>query len=158
MKFVVPISQCPIMMEFDGCTIARTLQDKWSQRIKLVLVTDTNCAGRIHDLNDIRTDNTNWQDRQRFSSENRPSTNKNKTKQLLEDLMRMARLRLEACDREGAQFAVETGIGLGVFAGRAAGIAQEVRETSTKAIRKILEKYESNYQNIQTFVFALPIF
>ncbi|CAF3427596.1 unnamed protein product [Rotaria socialis] len=62
MKFVVPISQCPIMMEFDGCTIARTLQDKWSQRIKLVLVADTNCAGRIHDLNDIPTDNTNWQD------------------------------------------------------------------------------------------------
>ncbi|CAF3723465.1 unnamed protein product [Rotaria socialis] len=143
------------MMEFDGCTIARTLQDKWSQRIKLVLVTDTNCAGRIHDLNDIRTDNTNWQDVNEIDSKSGlPQLHRGRDFHL----MRMARLRLEACDREGVQFAVETGIGLGVFAGRAAGIAQEVRETSTKAIRKILEKYESNYQNIQTFVFALPIF
>ena len=37
---------------------------------------------------------------------------------LLDDLIRMARLRLRACDEEGVQIVVETGIGLGVFAGR----------------------------------------
>ncbi|CAF1650739.1 unnamed protein product, partial [Adineta ricciae] len=45
MKFVVRISQCPILMEFDARVIQRELQHDWPQRIKLVSVTGIDFAG-----------------------------------------------------------------------------------------------------------------
>ncbi|CAF4107802.1 unnamed protein product, partial [Rotaria sp. Silwood2] len=39
MKFVVRISQCPILMEFDARIISRAAQEEWPHRIKLVSVT-----------------------------------------------------------------------------------------------------------------------
>ena len=48
-------------------------------------------------------------------------------RRLLHDLKRMARLRLRACDEEKVQIVVETGIGLGVFAGKYIGIDEIVR-------------------------------
>ncbi|CAF4806032.1 unnamed protein product, partial [Rotaria sp. Silwood2] len=72
--------------------------------------------------------------------------------------MRMARLRLRACDNEEVQVVVETGIGLGVFAGIAIGIDETVRALSAFAIRKVLEEDGPTYRNIQAVVFALPIF
>jgi hypothetical protein len=72
--------------------------------------------------------------------------------------MRMARLRLRACDIEEVQIVVETGIGLGVFAGKHIGIDGIVRTLSAQAIRKVLTEDGSSYKNILAVVFALPIF
>ncbi|CAF5162895.1 unnamed protein product, partial [Rotaria sp. Silwood1] len=72
--------------------------------------------------------------------------------------MRMARLRLRACDYEEVQVVVETGIGLGVFAGKAIGIDETVRALSARSIRKVLEEDGPTYRNIRAIVFALPIF
>ncbi|CAF5151094.1 unnamed protein product, partial [Rotaria sp. Silwood1] len=72
--------------------------------------------------------------------------------------MRMARLRLRACDYEEVQVVVETGIGLGVFAGKAIGIDETVRALSARAIRQVLEEDGRTYRNICAVVFALPIF
>jgi hypothetical protein len=72
--------------------------------------------------------------------------------------MRMARLRLQACDREGVQIVVETGIGLGVFAGKHIGIDEIVRALSAQAIRTVLEEDGPSYKKILAVVFALPIF
>jgi hypothetical protein len=60
MKFVVRISQCPILMEFDGKIISREPDQSWPNNIKLVSVTGIDFAGRIHDLDDIRTYVLNW--------------------------------------------------------------------------------------------------
>ncbi|CAF0928187.1 unnamed protein product [Rotaria sordida] len=173
MKFVVRISQCPILMEFDACIIPRASQDKWSHRIKLVSVTGIDFAGRFHDINDILTYVTNWQDVYETNPKSglllvhntrdfRRKTNGPRGKldmdRLRNDLMRMARLRLRACDDEEVQVVVETGIGLGVFAGKAIGIDETVRALSAFAIRKVLEEDGSTYRNIRAVVFALPIF
>ncbi|CAF1353474.1 unnamed protein product [Rotaria sp. Silwood1] len=77
---------------------------------------------------------------------------------LRNDLMRMARLRLRACDNELIQVVVETGIGLGIFAGTAIGIDETVRSLSASAIRQVLEEDGSTYRNVRAVVFALPIF
>ncbi|CAF4404235.1 unnamed protein product, partial [Adineta steineri] len=69
-----------------------------------------------------------------------------------------ARLRLYACDKEKIQIVVETGIGLGVFAGKNIGIDGIVRALSAKAIRTVLEQEGPNYEHIRGIVFALPIF
>ncbi|CAF4439348.1 unnamed protein product, partial [Adineta steineri] len=74
------------------------------------------------------------------------------------DLIRMARLRLYACDKEKVQIVVETGIGLGVFAGKSIGIDAVVRALSAKAIRTVLEQEGPNYKYIRGVVFALPVF
>ncbi|CAF1150562.1 unnamed protein product [Rotaria sordida] len=173
MKFVVRISQCPILMEFDARIIPRASQDKWSHRIKLVSVTGIDFAGRLHDINDILTYVTNWQDVYETNPKSglllvhnnrdfRRKTNGPRGKldmdHLRNDLMRMARLRLRACDDEEVQVVVETGIGLGVFAGKAIGIDETVRALSAFAIRKVLEEDGSTYRNIRAIVFALPIF
>ncbi|CAF3309781.1 unnamed protein product [Rotaria sp. Silwood2] len=173
MKFVVRISQCPIMMEFDARLIPRASQEEWSHRIKLVSVTGIDFAGRIHDENDILTYVTNWQDvyetnlksgallvynKRDFRRRTNGPRGKLDTNLLQKDLMRMARLRLRACDYEGVQVVVETGIGLGVFAGKAIGIDETVRGLSAFAIRKVLEEDGSTYRNIRAVVFALPIF
>jgi hypothetical protein len=62
MKFVIRISICPILMEFDGIIISRKLEDDWPNRIKLISVTGIDFAGRIHDINDILTYISNWED------------------------------------------------------------------------------------------------
>ncbi|CAF1117369.1 unnamed protein product [Rotaria sordida] len=173
MKFVVRISQCPILMEFDARIISRAPQEEWPHRIKLVSVTGIDFAGRIHDVDDIRTYVKNWQDVyeidprsrlpqvygkrdfRRITNGPRGKLDKNL---LLNDLMRMARLRLRACDIEKVEVVVETGIGLGVFAGTAIGIDETVRGLSASAIRKVLEEDGPTYQNVCAVVIALPIF
>jgi hypothetical protein len=70
----------------------------------------------------------------------------------------MARLRLRACDLEEVQIVVETGIGLGVFAGKYIGIDEKVRALSASAIRTVLEQDGELYRNIRGIVFALPVF
>jgi hypothetical protein len=173
MKFVARISQCPILMEFDARIIPRVPDETWPHNIKLVSVTGIDFAGRIHDLNDITTYVSNWQDVYEIEPRSgmprvyngrdfRPKINGPRgqldEKRLLHDLMRMARLRLRACDREGVQIVVETGIGLGVFAGRGIGIDEKVRALSALAIRTVLEQDGQSYQNIRAIVFALPVF
>jgi hypothetical protein len=173
MKFVVRVSQCPILMEFDARIIPRKIEEEWPHRIKLVSVTGIDFAGRMHDLNDITTYVVNWQDvyeidqnlGQPFVYNGRDFHVKRKApqaqlhvKRLSKDLMRMARLRLHACDIEGVQIVVETGIGLGVFAGKHIGIDGIVRALSAQAIRTVLEEDGSSYKNIRAVVFALPIF
>ncbi|CAF2589974.1 unnamed protein product [Rotaria sp. Silwood2] len=173
MKFVVRISKCPILMEFDARIIPRAPQEEWSHRIKLVSVTGVDFAGRIHDVDDIHTYVTNWQDiyeidrnsglplvynRRDFHRRANGPRGKLNTDRLQKDLMRMARLRLRACDYEEVQVVVETGIGLGVFAGTAIGIDETVRALSAFAIGKVLEEDGPTYRNIQAVVFALPIF
>ncbi|CAF3891833.1 unnamed protein product, partial [Rotaria sordida] len=173
MKFVVRISQCPILMEFDARIISREPQEEWPHRIRLVSVTGIDFAGRIHDVDDIRTYVKNWQDVYEIDqNSNLPrvygerdfrrikNSPRGKLDQnlLLNDLMRMARLRLRACDIEKVEVVVETGIGLGVFAGTAIGIDETVRGLSASAIRKVLEEDGPTYQNICAVVIALPIF
>ncbi|CAF4135238.1 unnamed protein product [Rotaria sp. Silwood2] len=173
MKFVIRISKCPILMEFDARIIPRAPQEEWSHRIKLVSVTGVDFAGRVHDIKDIVTYVTNWKDVYEINPKSgallvynkrdfrrKPNGSRGKLdKDLLQkDLMHMARLRLQACDNEEVQVVVETGIGLGVFAGTAIGIDETVRALSAFAIRKVLEEDGPTYRNIQAVVFALPIF
>jgi len=173
MKFVVRISQCPILMEFDGKLINRDPREPWPNNIKLVSVTGIDFAGRIHDLDDIRTYVSNWRDiyevdpqtdlpyvyHGRDFSVKRNAPRVQLDEQLLQrDLKSMARLRLQACDQEQVQIVVETGIGLGVFAGKYIGIDEIVRTFSARAIRQVLEEDENSYRHILAVVFALPIF
>ncbi|CAF3550286.1 unnamed protein product [Rotaria sp. Silwood1] len=173
MKFVVRISTCPILMEFDARIIPRVTQEDWPHRIKLVSVTGIDFAGRIHDVDDICTYVKNWRDvyeidpnsnllrvyngRDFHRKANGPRGKLDKDR-LRNDLIRMARLRLRACDYEGIQVVVETGIGLGIFAGTTIGIDERVRSLSASAIRQVLEEDGQTYRNIRAVVFALPIF
>ncbi|CAM4940145.1 unnamed protein product [Rotaria socialis] len=173
MKFVVRISTCPILMEFDAKVISRNLEDKWPNRIKLVSVTGIDFAGRKHDVGDILYYLSNW--RKVFYTDQttglpslynardfhqRPDAQPGKIQKerVRDSLMRMTRIRLQACDKEGVQIVVETGIGLGVFAGSQIGIDAEIRALSAEAIRKVLEQDGPSYTNILAIVFALPIF
>jgi hypothetical protein len=173
MKFVVRISQCPILMEFDARIIPREPTESWPNRIKLVSVTGIDFAGRIHDADDIRTYVSNWPDvyeidpRKKlplvyngrdFRRRHNGPRGKLDEERVRDDLMRMARLRLRACDREKVEIVVETGIGLGVFAGRGIGIDEIVRSLSAFAIRRVLEEDGSSYRHIRGIVFALPMF
>ena len=173
MKFVVRTSQCPILMEFDGKIISRDIREQWPHNIWLVSVTGIDFAGRIHDIDDIRTYVTNWRDVYELDQQrqlplvyngrdfrrkyNAPSAQLDKNR-LLNDLKRMASLRLRACDIEGVQIVVETGIGLGVFAGKYIGIDETVRKLSARAVREVLEEDGGKYKHIGAIVFALPIF
>jgi hypothetical protein len=172
MKYIIRISTCPILMEFDAKLISRTLTEDWPDRIKLVSVTGIDFAGRKHDVGDILHFVSNWRDiyevdgttdtpallneRDFCRKRNRPKGELHEGR-LLDSLISMARLRLQACDMEGVQIVVETGIGLGVFAGEKIGIADKVQITSALAIRAVLEQDGPNYKNICAIVFALPI-
>jgi hypothetical protein len=173
MKFVVRISTCPILMEFDAKIISRKSNEGWPTRIKLVSVTGIDFAGRKHDVYDILKYVSNWRDiydvdrktdtpmlcnERDFSRKRDSPPGKIHEDLLLKDLTAMARLRLRACDKEGVQVAVETGIGLGVFSGAYIGIDEKVRLTSALAIRTVLEQDGESYKNIRAVVFALPIF
>jgi hypothetical protein len=173
MKFVVRISICPILMEFDAKIISRKLNERWPHCIKLVSVTGIDFAGRKHDMCDILYYISNWKDvfdidpkthlptvyngRDFHPKMNGPKA-KLYEKRVFDDLMRMAKLRLQACDAEGVQIVVETGIGLGVFAGNHIGIDGKVRELSARAICTVLQHDGRCYRNIRGVVFALPIF
>jgi hypothetical protein len=172
MKFVVRISTCPILMEFDAKLISRKLTEDWPNRIKLVSVTGIDFAGRKHDVCDILQYVLNWREiydvdrttdtpalineRDFGRRRDRPKGELHESR-LLKDLIWMAKLRLRACDEESVQIVVETGIGLGVFAGEKIGIAEKVQITSAVAIRAALEEDGSSYKNIRAIVFALPI-
>ncbi|CAF2223599.1 unnamed protein product [Rotaria magnacalcarata] len=172
MKFVVRISTCPILMEFDAKVISRNLEEDWPNRIKLVSVTGIDFAGRKHDVADILYYVTNWKDvfeidptkdepallnARDFRLKKAGEKGELRESRILEDLTHMARLRLQACDEEGVEIVVETGIGLGVFAGEHIGVDEKVRTTSAIAIRAVLEQHGSTYKNIRAVVFALPI-
>ncbi|CAF0984309.1 unnamed protein product [Rotaria sordida] len=172
MKFVVRISTCPILMEFDAKIIRRNLNENWPNRIKLVSVTGIDFAGRKHDVGDILYYVSNWREIYEMSHiKDEPALLNERDfrlkklcpagelhqKRLLNDLIHMARLRLRACDAEGVQIVVETGIGLGVFAGEHIGVDETVRITAAIAIRAVLEQDGSSYKNIRGIVFALPI-
>jgi hypothetical protein len=172
MKYVVRISTCPVLMEFDGKIISRKLNDDWPNRIKLVSVTGIDFAGRKHDVGDILYYVSNWKDifvvdpvrnepallneRDFCRRKGRPNGELHQNR-LLDDLTNMARLRLRACDEEGVHIVVETGIGLGVFAGEHIGIATQVQIASALAIKTVLQQDGSSYKNIRAVVFALPI-
>ena len=173
MKFVVRISTSPILMEFDARVIKRELHEDWPHLIKLVSVTGIDFAGRKHDVNDILYYIANWKDIYGIDSRSgipHPYNGRDFVCQptfpapklhlqlIIGDLMRMARLRLLACDNEGVQVVVETGIGLGVFAGRSIGIDATIRSLSATAVKTVLEEDGSTYKNIRAVVFALPIF
>ncbi|UJR32974.1 hypothetical protein I4U23_020437 [Adineta vaga] len=173
MKFVVRISTCPILMEFDGKVIPRKLSEDWPNRIKLVSVTGIDFAGRKHDVDDILYYIKNWADifevdhtqtkpallnERDFARRRGAVVAELNEGRLFTDLRYMASLRLRACDEEGVQIVVETGIGLGVFSGRHIGIDERVRTTSAIAIRTVLEEEAASYRNIRAVVFALPIF
>ncbi|CAF0763715.1 unnamed protein product [Adineta steineri] len=173
MKFVVRISTCPILMEFDAKVIQRNLDEDWPNRIKLVSVTGIDFAGRKHDVGDIIVYISNWKevfevDRNRnepallnerdFALKRGGPSGILYQDRLLRDLTYMARLRLRACDEEGVQVVVETGIGLGVFSGKHIGVDTIVRTASAVAIRRVLEEDGPSYKNIRAVVFALPIF
>ena len=171
MKFVVRVSDCPILMEFDGRVIPRKREEDWPNNIKLVSVTGIDFAGRIHDYGDITGFIENWRDvfeidpntkrllvlngRDFVPRKGHPVVKLHEAR-LLESLMRMARLRLRACDGEGVQVVVETGIGLGVFAGSRIGIDSYVRLNSARAIRLVLEQDGPKYKHVKCVVFALP--
>ena len=172
MKFVVRISTCPILMEFDAKVIPRQLNEAWPHRIKLVSETSIDFAGRKHDVGDILYYISNWKDvfevdyktgwpalrnERDFCLRRDGSFGRLYEDRLLKDLTDMARLRLRACDREGVEIVVETGIGLGVFAGAHIGVDEKVRITSALAIRSVLEEDRSSFQHIRAIVFALPI-
>ena len=172
MKFVVRISTCPILMEFDAKVIPRQLNEYWPHQIKLVSVTGIDFAGRKHDIWDILYYISNWKDvfevdyrtdlpalrnERDFGLRRGGPLGRLHEDRLLEDLTYMARLRLRACDREGVEIVVETGIGLGVFSGAHIGVDEKVRITSAVAIRSVLEEDGSSFQHIRAVVFALPI-
>ncbi|CAF4560550.1 unnamed protein product [Rotaria socialis] len=130
-------------------------------------------AGRKHDVCDILYYITNWREvfevdpksdlpfvyngRDFYPRAKGPPGELHEDR-VLHSLMRMVALRLKACDEEGVEVVVETGIGLGVFAGNHIGIDSKIRAFSAKASRKVLEQHGSTYKNIRAVVFALPIF
>ncbi len=172
MKFVIRISICPILMEFDGIIIERKLEDDWPNRIKLVSVTGIDFAGRIHDINDILTYINNWKEiyiidektnkpiiaNGRDFIPNRLTSTQINEERLFQDLIRMVYLRFYSYNKENIEIVVETGIGLGVFAGKQIGIDQQIRLLSAKAIKYVIENYSPEFSNIRAIIFALPIF
>ncbi|CAF1091329.1 unnamed protein product [Rotaria sordida] len=173
MKYVVRISKCPILMEFDAKIISRNVNEDWPTRIKLVSITGIDFAGRKHDVDDILYYISNWEEiyhidqrsnlpalyseRDFYRKVNRPRGELNEER-VRNNLIRMTRLRLRACDEEDIQIVVEIGIGLGVFSGSHIGIDEKVRALSAEAIRLVLEQDGPSYKNIRAIVFALPIF
>ncbi|CAF2084330.1 unnamed protein product [Rotaria magnacalcarata] len=173
MKFVVRISTCPILMEFDAKVISRNLEEEWPNRIKLVSVTGIDFAGRKHDVADVLYYISNWREifqidpksdlpfvyngRDFYPRVNGPPGELHEDR-VLHSLMRMVALRLKACDEEGVEIVVETGIGLGVFAGNHIGIDSKIRAFSAQASRRVLQRDGSSYKSIRAVVFALPIF
>ncbi|CAF4293153.1 unnamed protein product, partial [Rotaria sordida] len=160
-------------MEFDAKIISRNVNEDWPNRIKLVSAIGIDFAGRKHDINDILYYISNWKElyyidqrsnlpllsneRDFYTKATRPRGELYEER-VRSSLIRMARLRLRACDEEAVQIIVETGIGLGVFSGSHIGIDVKVRALSAEAIRIALEQDGPLYKNIRAIVFALPIF
>ena len=134
LKFVVRISQCPILMEFDGRMTRHDPNESWSHNIKLVSVTGIDFASRIDDVYHVR----DFYVKDFYVKEN-TSPGQPDQKLLVRDLFRMARLRLRACDLKEVQIVAETDIDLGVFAGKYIGIDDIVRRLSAYTARKVLE-------------------
>ena len=173
MKFVVRISTCPILMEFDAQIIPREVKEDWPRRIKLVSVTGVDFACRKHDVGDVTKYIKNWEKIFQLDSKtklpkapggrdfvlnDRPPKTELDERALVFDSLIMAKTRLKACDAEGVEIVIETGIGLGIFSGRLLGIDEDVRKVSAYAIRKVLEEDGPKFKNIKAIVFALPIF
>jgi hypothetical protein len=160
-------------MEFDGQVIPRDPKESWPNNIQLVSVTGIDFAGRIHDVDDILRYVSNWREiyeidpqtnlpyvynGRDFALKANPPRGQLDESRVQRHLKRMAKLRLRACDKKQVQIVVETGIGLGVFAGKYIGIDEIVRRFSARVIREVLEEDGNSYQHIRAIVFALPIF
>lgn len=168
MKFAVRISQNPVLMRFDGKVIGRSEGEAAAERIYLVSVCGIDFAARAHDFADITGYITNWREVFQLDEDGNPivvrgrdfvRTGKQAKLNVLrcmQDLRKMARLRLRAQDDMGIQVVVEVGLGLGVFAGDAIGIGEAVRTLSALAIKQVLE--EEAFNTIKLVVFSLPVF
>ncbi|CAF4288869.1 unnamed protein product, partial [Rotaria sordida] len=116
MKYVVRISKCPILMEFDAKIISRNVNEDWPNRIKLVSAIGIDFAGRKHDVDDILYYISNWKElyyidqrsnlpllsneRDFYAKATRPRGELYEER-VRSSLIRMTRLRLRACDEEG---------------------------------------------------------
>lgn len=168
MKFAIRCSTNPVIMRFDGCVIAREVGDPTLTRIHLVSVCGIDFASRVHDHVDLTHYIKNWKEVYIFDEEGYPSVKHGRDFELsgtpaqlnvsktLYDLKKMCRLRLRAQDDLGIQVVVEVGLGLGVFAGDALGIGNNVRQLSAMAMQKVLE--EEQFKNICLVVLSLPVF
>eukprot|EP01121_Diplochlamys_sp_Union-15-3_P018685 TRINITY_DN6862_c0_g1_i2.p1 TRINITY_DN6862_c0_g1~~TRINITY_DN6862_c0_g1_i2.p1 ORF type:complete len:375 (-),score=77.43 TRINITY_DN6862_c0_g1_i2:98-1108(-) len=166
MKFAVRLSKNPIFMYFDGKVINRNPGDAVEDNIFLVSVCGHDFAGRKHDYEDTTKYIKNW--RQVYKTKNgmliaygrdfMPTGVAGELDEelLFKDLVKMARLRLRAQDKEGIQIVGETGIGLGVFSGDYIGIGGDVRKLAARALAEVLA--EEKFTNIKAVVCALPIF
>ncbi len=174
MKYIVRVSQTPILSEFDGKTIPREIGEEVGD-ITLLSTCAIDFAGRIHDKDDIKRYITNWKeafeldDHGEFkTSGGRDLIQKSVDGQqvaleldqdlLLEDLERMTRLRFKVLDELGIEIAVESAMGLGVFAGDRFGreVGEKVRLASAMAIKNVLETYK--FKTLALLTFALPVF
>eukprot|EP00823_Brevimastigomonas_motovehiculus_P002798 TRINITY_DN166_c0_g1_i1.p1 TRINITY_DN166_c0_g1~~TRINITY_DN166_c0_g1_i1.p1 ORF type:complete len:625 (+),score=252.94 TRINITY_DN166_c0_g1_i1:17-1891(+) len=171
MKFVARISQTPIVCDFDGLVQSRAVGNAHDANIYLVSVSGIDLAGRKHDVKDITHYMSNWEQLFMKDPKNKsipfaygrdfvvtdPSIyGKLHQQTVIQDLMKMARVRLRAEDALGIQVVVETGIGLGVFAGDHIHTGKAIRQLSAIAMRMVLE--EEHFANIQLVIFALPVF
>ncbi|KAH3756505.1 DNA mismatch repair protein MutS [Pelomyxa schiedti] len=179
MKFVVRVSENPILLEFDGRVIER-MPGTEIGTIFLVSVCGMDFACRDHDIDDIHHYITNWQnvfdlysDRvDVFKSAEVPAIAHENPRdfsirwrhpavqldgaKFVADVKRMTHLRFTAMCELHVQVAVEVAVGLGVFAGDALGIAEQVRELSATAYRDVLQ--ENTYPGLLLVILALPIF
>lgn len=167
MKFLLRIAQTPVIRDFDGKLVKRSV-DEFAGEIYLVSACGIDFATRKHDEDDIKKYILNWKEvvhtnrdgsikyenaRDMATTGKRARLN---AELVLQDLKKMASLRLKAQDELGIEVVVETALGLGVFAGRHIGIEEEVRQLSVQAVKEVLQ--EEAFKNIKLVCFALPIF
>jgi hypothetical protein len=74
---------------------------------------------------------------------------------LFKDLIRMVYLRFCSYNKEKIEIIVETGIGLGVFAGKQIGIDHQIRLLSAEAIKYVLQNYNSHMDYLLTKMFLI---
>merc|ERR1719233_1120665 len=169
-KFMVRISQSPVLCLFDGIPRTRALSNKSDTNIYLISQPGVDFAGRTHDEDDVKVYIKNWRKifklkdngelqvfwGRDFDLVKNPPKCKLDSERLFQDLCSMAHLRLYAASVIGVKIVVETGIGLGVFAGDHLGIGDVVRMLSAEALKHVLEKY--TFDNIEAVCLALPVF
>jgi len=167
MKFACRVSENPVLMRFDGRSIGREAGQNPAGKIFLVSACGIDFAGREHDSGDIARYIKNWKEVYRTNGQGAPIVLRGRDfaptgvqavldeERCFQDLVRMARLRLRAQDTLGVQVVVETGLGLGVFAGDAVGIGEQVRKLSAMALMRALE--EEEFTSIRLVTVALPV-
>jgi len=168
MKFAIRASKNPIYCTFDGKLRGREVDDEVADRIYLLSVSGIDFAGRKHDVSDITTYCENADKIYQLGPGGKFVTFGGRDfwptgvqavlrkDRLWNDLVCMIHMRLRACDLLGVEIAVDTAIGLGVFAGEDIGVAPIARMFSAAALRHVLETYP--FENIKMVICALPVF